>query len=452
MQTQNSASFHDIYDSIIIGGGVVGAAELFVETFTNTERVLLLEKHQHLAALNSNQTQNSQTKHRGDIESNMGIDQALRVKDASTLIVNFLERYNVDRVCEGVRKMLLAVGLKEVQELSLRYQKLKSEYPDIKLISRIDIQEIEPKIVQGRDSTELIAAIITYDTCGIINYQALAEAFIQTALKSDKDIAVRLNTKVLSINPSDYGYEVVTNNGVFQGRSISVTSGAHSIYFAHQMGYAKNLTVLPIGGDFFLSGKVVDSKVYTMQDPDLPFAAIHADPPYGNRDETRFGPTARLVLVLERRFLKSFFDFIKVLPKTSRGWLGLLRVITNRKRMLYMLKNLLYRVPILGKWFYLNTQVRKIIPSIKYGELRLGRGIGGLRPQVVNIETGELGHDIIEIIGNKIIFTITPSPGATACLQTAERNVKTRMSFLGQEYIFDQKRFDRELRTPRAVV
>jgi malate dehydrogenase (quinone) len=46
--------------------------------------------------------------------------------------------------------------------------------------------------------------------------------------------------------------------------------------------------------------------------------------------------------------------------------------------------------------------------------------------------------------GNGIIFNMTPSPGATSCLQNAEQDVKMLATYLGCE--FKQEQLDRELK------
>ena len=46
-----------------------------------------------------------------------------------------------------------------------------------------------------------------------------------------------------------------------------------------------------------------------------------------------------------------------------------------------------------------------------------------------------------KIVGDKIIFNITPSPGASTCLQNAEDDTNRIISFLGEKYTFDRDRF-----------
>ena len=47
--------------------------------------------------------------------------------------------------------------------------------------------------------------------------------------------------------------------------------------------------------------------------------------------------------------------------------------------------------------------------------------------------------------GDKIIFNITPSPGASTCIGNAERDIIDVMKFLDDQYTFDQEAFNKDL-------
>lgn len=82
---------------------------------------------------------------------------------------------------------------------------------------------------------------------------------------------------------------------------------------------------------------------------------------------------------------------------------------------------------------------------MKYRYLRFGKGIGGLRPQVVDMETGSLLMGESKIIGDNIIFNTTPSPGASSSLRNAEKDARTIVGFLaGSGAFFDEEGFARD--------
>jgi len=46
-----------------------------------------------------------------------------------------------------------------------------------------------------------------------------------------------------------------------------------------------------------------------------------------------------------------------------------------------------------------------------------------------------------KLLGDKSIFNITPSPGASTCLRNAEDDAKKIIEFLGGKYKFNHKKF-----------
>ena len=133
-----------------------------------------------------------------------------------------------------------------------------------------------------------------------------------------------------------------------------------------------------------------------------------------------------------------------------KGILTFLRTICDQETFIFMLKNLVYEMPVVGKWLFLQG-VRKIIPSMLYQDLHFARGAGGIRPQIVNLKTKSLQKGTEKISGDKVIFNITPSPGASNCLDNAVENVRDVMNFLGVGFQFDEERFNQEFISSPAV-
>lgn len=437
-----------IYDFADVALGVVGAAKLWTRTwYTNARSILGIERCHGPGQLNSGKDKNSQTLHFGDIEANYLIESALHVKAAGTMVANYASRHNVD-VFQRLNKMLLAVGHDEIAELRNRFEIFSHRgYPGIKLLGREAIAELEQKVVEGRNSNQPIAAIQSSDGHAI-SFEDLSRSFIRNAQRSSKDIYISYNTTVLGIQRVDGIYYIETNRGTFKARNLNVAAGAHSLLFAHRLGYGKEFTLFPIAGSFWLSDRVLNGKVYTMNDPDIPFAAPHGDPPFHNPNETRWGPTAKLIPFLIRHSPGTFFDFVRILPRTLDGWKGLLDVtLFNPRLSVFMAKNILYDAPILGKALYLQ-QIQKIVPTMRYSDLRFGKGIGGLRPQMFNTAERKIIFGLHLIVGHNSIFNIAPSPGGTACIQNAKENIMREQKFLGNEwYKFDEKKFADELET-----
>jgi malate dehydrogenase (quinone) len=87
--------------------------------------------------------------------------------------------------------------------------------------------------------------------------------------------------------------------------------------------------------------------------------------------------------------------------------------------------------------------VQKIVPTAKADDIEYGTGLGGVRPQVVNTTKKKMEMGEAKIIGKNIIFDITPSPGASVCLDNARRNALEIGNFL-EEFSFEEKRFEQD--------
>jgi malate dehydrogenase (quinone) len=93
-----------------------------------------------------------------------------------------------------------------------------------------------------------------------------------------------------------------------------------------------------------------------------------------------------------------------------------------------------------------------IVPSIKLKEIKYSKGLGGTRPQIVNNKTRSLEMGEAKIIGDKIIFNITPSPGASTCLGNAYSDVSKLMTFLDDKFKFDKEAFEKDLISSQTFV
>ncbi|HIP58993.1 MAG TPA: FAD-dependent oxidoreductase [Campylobacterales bacterium] len=409
-----------LFDTAIVGGGVAGTALLFtLARYTDLKSIILFEKYDEVAQLNSNPKANSQTLHVGDIESNYTYEKAEKVKKASSMVANYIQNFDeVDR-CGFVKdKMLLAVGEKEIEELKERYEEFKRLYPYLELWDEAFLREFEPKLLEDRE--EPILAMGARGQITTVDYKALSESFVQKALDTDKNIQMRYNEEVTKIERKEDGnYMITTDTTTFRAKSVVVNAGAYSLLFAQEMGFGSQYAILPIGGSFFFTKeKLLNSKVYTMQNPKLPFAAIHADPDITQNWNTRFGPTAFALPKLERYHalhLKDFISALNIDKDVIKVYFDLFRDKTIRR---YILKNVVEEIPVVGKEVFIRD-ARKLIPSLCVSDIRFADGYGGMRPQVIDKKNRKLLLGEAKIEEGGLIFNMTPSPGATSSLSIA---------------------------------
>ena len=214
--------------------------------------------------------------------------------------------------------------------------------------------------------------------------------------------------------------------------------------YAKSLGYGKNLSVLSMAGSFYTAPKVLNGKVYTIQVPKLPFAAIHGDPEVHNSSITRFGPTAKPIFQLERHNWSTFPEYWKTFGFGINPVISLLKIVFDKVLLSYIFVNFLYDLPFIGRRLFIR-EIRKIVPSIKVSELKFAKGIGGTRPQIVNNTTRKLEMGEAKLTGDNIIFNITPSPGASTCLGNAYSDTMKIIEFSGGKFKFDKEAFEKDL-------
>jgi len=436
------------YDVLIVGGGVVGTALLYtLSKYTDIKAVSLIEKYSDFGLVNSASYNNSQTLHFGDIETNYSIDKARSVKRMADMVMKYVEKEKVSapgmKLFSKYSKMVLAVGKTQVEDLKKRYPPFSELFPKLRMIGREEIGKIEPRVLEGRDPEQEILALVTEDGY-TVDFKRLCHSFVNNALQSNPDVNINLNTKLLKITKVDDYYSVITDKGEMRASVVVIAAGGHSLMIAKTLGYGKNLAILSMAGSFYTAPKVLNGKVYTIQVPKLPFAAIHGDPEVHSEAVTRFGPTAKPIFQLERHNMSTFMEYWKTFGLGINPIISLLKITFDRVLLGYIFVNFLYDLPFIGKRLFIK-EVRKIVPSLRLDELKYAKGIGGTRPQIVNNTLRKLEMGEAKLSGDKIIFNITPSPGASTCLGNAYSDTSMIMNFLGNKYKFNKEAFEKDL-------
>lgn len=412
------------HDVLIVGGGISGCALLYLlARYTDLKNIALVEKYSSLATLNTHGRNNSQTLHCGDIETNYTLEKAQKVQAAANMVVNYARQLpSSEHILYKYPKMVLGVGEQECELLQKRYEVFHPHYNKMQFWDADGISRIEPNVVWGRN--ERIAALGVEDDYSTVNFHALADSFVAQARQiPDKAITIYLNTRVKHIRQGDKLQRIQTNRAPLDAKFVVVSASGHSLLFAQSLGYGKEYACLPVAGSFYYAPDILNGKVYTVQNDKLPFAAIHGDPDLLVRGKTRFGPTALILPMLERHNYRTVMDFLKLFS-FDRGVMGamwdLVKVSEIRN---YMLKNFMFEVPYIRQRLFLKD-ARKIVPTLQLEDLTFAKRIGGIRPVMIDKNKRKLHLGEAKInTGNGIIFNMTPSPGATSCLQNAEQDL-----------------------------
>ncbi|MBI1985039.1 MAG: FAD-dependent oxidoreductase [Parcubacteria group bacterium] len=422
------------YDVVIVGGGVTGTALLYVlSLYSDIRNIALIEKNASVGEVNSHPLNNAQTSHDGGTETNYPLEHALLVQKAAKLLRAYVEARKTEGLFKKTHRMVLGVGEDETRDLrEERFPKFKPHYPDLHLAEKDELRVIEPNVVLGRDENEAICAMVSSEGYAV-NYQRLSECFLEDVRVHNPYAKVFFNTKIKHIRKENGVFTLETNTGVYRASVVVCAAGAYSLLFAQELGYGMHLGILPVAGSFYSSGPLLKGKVYRVQIEGMPFAAIHGDPDVLNQADTRFGPTTKPLPFMERHRPKTFFDYVKLPIVSLRGLWVLTKLLMNKKLLGYVFKNALYDLPVIGPYLFLR-EARVIVPTLTYQNLKLRKGAGGIRPQIVNLETGELEMGDKTLVGENCIFNTTPSPGASVCLANAHRDAKQVAAFLGKKY------------------
>ncbi len=436
------------YDLLIIGGGVSGSALLYLAArYSNMQHIGLIEKYAAPARVNSLSSNNSQTLHCGDIETNYTLEKALKVKRAASMLRNYaVAQPDSHHIIFKFSKMVLGVGAKECEIIRKRFEVFSPHYPNLRLLEKKAIAKIEPNVVMQRDKfrQDEIVAMGSTDEYTAVNFEALARSFVRQAeLIKDKQIDVQYNQYVTHIKIEENRFLVETNGICYQTRALVVCAGGHSLKLAHDLGYGLHYSCLPVAGSYYFTPQCLKGKVYTVQNDALPFAAIHGDPDVLVPGATRFGPTAVILPILERYNLKTLPDFLQVFRFDRRVAKVLWDLIKIRDIRNYMLKNILFEVPVIRRFLFLHD-ARKIVPSLRLRDLKFAHHVGGIRPQLIDKINRKLlmGEAKIDT-GIGAIFNMTPSPGGTSCLENAELDLRVITKHLNAT--IDEDAFKRDL-------
>lgn len=245
-----------MYDVIIVGCGIVGAATAY-ELSRYDLKVGVLERYNDVA--NGTTKANSAILHAG-FDAPAGSIEARLNLEGIALAKELCEKLDVER--REIPTFVVAFDQREMGELQMLYDRgIKNGVPGIRIIGREEALTLEPGL-----NPDLIAALYAPGSA-IVNPWEYAVALAETAVCNG--VEVFLSHPVTAIQKSGDHFIVTTPGGIFESRYIVNAAGCFSDK-VHEMVGGSGFTHNNFCGQYFVldksQGDIIHSVVFPCPD------------------------------------------------------------------------------------------------------------------------------------------------------------------------------------------
>ncbi|MES1930537.1 hydroxyglutarate oxidase [Salinisphaera dokdonensis CL-ES53] len=385
-----------MYDTIIIGGGIVGLAtarELLQRR--PGARVLVLEKEDQLAAHQTGH--NSGVIHAG-VYYAPGSMKARFCTAGNAATRAFCATHDIPFDIRG--KLLVAADHRERPGLERLFERIGENGIERHWLDAGALAEHEPA-VRG-------TAGILVPSSGIIDYRAVCRALAVDIEAAGGEI--RCGCAVTGL--AEYASEVVveTAAGVFHARELVACAGLMADRLVRMLDIEPDFIICPFRGEYYRlvasRHDIVRHLIYPVPNPDMPFLGVHLTPMIDG--SITVGPNAVLATAREGYRKRDFNgrDLAEML-----AFPGVRRMLGRHIRPgLVELKN------ALSKRGYLE-QVRRYCPELTLDDLEPHPA--GVRAQAVARDGTLIGDFRFIDTPRSLHVCNAPSPAATSALPIA---------------------------------
>lgn len=394
-----------IWDVVIVGGGIVGAATLYkLQTRYPQFRILLLEKEKALA---DHQTGNNSGVIHSGIYYKPGSYKAKNCVDGRRELVAFAKQHGVKHDICG--KLIVATDKEELPRLEKIFSTgLANDVEEMRKVTAEEILEIEPHC-SG------IAGVHVGCT-GIIDFRGATNKMAELALALQPGSRVSTGEEFLGIASAEGGAQVCTSKGVHRARHTIFCGGLQSDRLAKADGSELKERIVGFRGDYYeLTNQgrhKVKHLIYPVPDPRFPFLGVHFTRMTDGSIEC--GPNA--VFTFKREGY----------GKTDFDWKDTIDALTYAGTWKLFLRNMGYGINeyrrAFSKRLFLKT-LQRLIPSLTMDDIEPGRA--GVRAMLLGTDGNMVDDFRIERRGNRIHVLNAPSPAATAALAIGGHIVET---------------------------
>lgn len=230
-----------IYDVIIIGGGVVGAATAR-ELSRHALSICVIEKEEDVCSGTSKA--NSAIVHAG-FDALPGTQKAKFNVMGNAGMEALSQELSFEFRRNG--SLVLCFSDEDMPRLGELYRRgLQNGVPDLRILTGKEARKKEPNL------TDDVVAALYAPTGGIVCPFGLTIALAENA--ADNGVEFRFHTQAREIRKTENGYLVVTDSGDFQTRYVVNAAGVYADVL-HNMVSERKLHITPRKGDYILLDK-----------------------------------------------------------------------------------------------------------------------------------------------------------------------------------------------------
>lgn len=396
------------YDTIIVGGGIVGLATAFrlLQERPKT-RVLLIEKEARLAA---HQTGNNSGVLHSGLYYQPGSEKARLSVSGLKEMIAFCREHGV--AFDQCGKIVVATCQNELASLENLWQRGNDNgLAGLRKLSPEQISEIEP-------SAAGVAAIHVPQE-GIVDYPGVCEKLGELIRARGGEI--RLNTRSQKCVSKNGRWIVETSAGEFGARFVVTCGGLHSDRLVRSAGQRTVAKIIPFRGEYYRIKKnrehLVRNLIYPVPDPKFPFLGVHFTRLIHGGIEA--GPNAVLA------FAREGYRWSTVNPRDlveSLCFPGLWKFLAAYPGICgYEIRRSLSRHEFC-------RSLQKLVPAIREDDLEAGGS--GVRAQAMLPDGRLIGDFQFEERPGILHVVNAPSPAATASLAIGAKIVERMLKQL----------------------
>ncbi|HEX5171527.1 MAG TPA: L-2-hydroxyglutarate oxidase [Cyclobacteriaceae bacterium] len=386
------------YDSIIVGGGVVGLATALQLLEKNPGlKILLLEKESEVAR---HQTGNNSGVIHSGLYYKPGSLKARNCIHGYNLLVDFCRKQEIPFELCG--KVIVATEEKELPMLKKLFERgQENGLQNLKMLTPEQIKEYEPY-------TRGLQGIFVPQT-GIVDFRVVARKYADVL--NQKQGEIRFGEKVVKIQMNHKLVTVVTENHTYTSRLVINCAGLYSDKVARLTSKNIDVKIVPFRGEYYKLKKekeyLVRNLIYPVPDPNFPFLGVHFT--RMARGGVEAGPNA--VLAFKREGYKKSDINLSELGETL-AWPGFQKVAAK-----YWRTGLGEMYRSFSKAAFTRA-LQKMLPEVQ--ESDLVEGGAGVRAQACDRQGGLVDDFMIVEEENAINVCNAPSPAATSSLSIGE--------------------------------